>query len=305
MIPQYATYFWKMHELLRQLERMLEPKPQPATPTSDIRNAFAFSMPSQGPTTIDSLLAWLTKLEEAGAELSLPRTADRIGRIRSYIDQRVIKPLIDLHGDAKLTAEIRVLREAMEDDLSKRLIFFPEMEKVEKFYFKPMLFGNEVFRAFPDARNDIQNAGSCYSTDNDTACVLHCFRIAEHGLKGLAGQLWKRNSGQSRNEAIETASWGQIIGRLRKYVQDMNTSPRSDGQPSRKITQKERKRLLDFYSTALDSCAYFNQTRIDAAHVYRDGFKAPEALAIMTRVREFMQFLVKNGVELPPRLPEI
>jgi hypothetical protein len=316
VIPHFATYFWKVNELLLALERLMEPKP-PSTSTTKAALGIATMgeplgslMPSTAmePTHVDRLLGWLAELEKSDTELSLPRTNKRIARIRQYIKFNVVKPMVTLYGDAKLTAEIKVLREALEDDLSDRLIFFPEQDKVKQFYEKPLLFGAKVSEAFPDARNDIQSAGSCYATNNDTACALHCFRIAEYGLKGLAGHLCKPKNNQSRSDAIGTASWGVIIAQLRKCIQDMNAQqPQLTsklGKSKRPVSQKKRKARLDFYSAALDNCAYFNQARIDAAHVYRKGFNPSEALGVMMRVEEFMSFLAKNGIKLAPHLPK-
>jgi hypothetical protein len=283
VIARHAGYLHSLHNLLVGLEDLLSPNPN-----FNYLRALGFgdipvAAPSNNdPTTTADVETALNKhiisslglLEPQSKQLGLVRVASRIAHVRKYLESDRLSPIF---GDQRIKDEIRVLREDLHDDLEDRPIFFPDVLKFVTYYYKPYLFGPEVFDAFPDANTDILSAGNCYATDNDTACVLHCFRVAEYGLRGLTAYLWKRQSGQRRDEAIETASWGRIIGLLRDYIRDMNTSPsKFDGKPRRKINQKKRKQRLDFYSTALDSCVYFNQSRIDAAHVYRNGFKAPK-----------------------------
>jgi hypothetical protein len=311
VIVKYANYLRELTNLLVALEGLLTPNPhlnylralgfrdgEAEAPNQEVEVG---SHPVDAEAMITAtVVSHLDLLESQGKELGLMRVLDRVVHIRKYLASSRASRLF---GDLRIKDEIRVLREALHDDLEGRPILFPDVSKYRTHYYKPQLFGADVFERFPDARNDVVSAGNCYATDNDTACVLHCFRVAEYGLKGLAGHLWKRKSNLSRSRAIEIASWGVTIGHLRASITEMNT-PRSGDNTKCQLSPKKRKKILDFYSTALDSCAYFNQIRVDAAHVYRKGFSAPEALAVMTRVEEFMRFLVKNGVKLPPRLPE-
>lgn len=51
------------------------------------------------------------------------------------------------------------------------------------------LFGTEVADRFPSAILDIEEAGKCLAFERGTACVFHCMRVMEVGLKSLAKAL--------------------------------------------------------------------------------------------------------------------
>jgi len=50
----------------------------------------------------------------------------------------------------------------------------------------PALFGDSVADAFPSATFDIAEAGKCLAFGRGTACVFHCMRALEIGLRVLA-----------------------------------------------------------------------------------------------------------------------
>ena len=58
-------------------------------------------------------------------------------------------------------------------------------------YFEPKipLFGQDVEDRFPEASEDIVDAGRCLAFGQGTATVMHSMRILEVGLKALAGAL--------------------------------------------------------------------------------------------------------------------
>lgn len=45
------------------------------------------------------------------------------------------------------------------------------------------LFGDMVYKKFPESRNDIVEAGNCYALDRHTACVYHAMRAVEQAAK--------------------------------------------------------------------------------------------------------------------------
>ena len=204
-----------------------------------------------------------------------------------------------------------MLRQAYNDDLADHQIFFPDNTKAKR-YLRPSLseellrsrcqFGTAVFDNFPDARGDILGAGNCYATDNDAACIFHCLRIAEFGLRGLALDLKQKRLLKFKHQELETKKWGDVIDVLRTAIDALN----GKGAKPRIIkNQRKRTAVIKFYSDALDSCTYFNNNwRLDAFHVKRIRYNSPDALALMTRVEQFMQFLAGNHVKLPARLPD-
>ena len=262
VIPRMATFFWRVHELLVELEVLAEPRQAPTLPmvmpittigTSDTwLSALSSGLsPSEMIKTAQEMppdrlqkavIDHLDLVDSGSAGLELIRTQSRIKRVREYMDSLSSLPL-DTTGDVKLVNEIRVLREALKDDLADRPVLFPDVQKYKRYFGEPKPFGAEVYEAFAPARRDISGAGSCYATDNPTACVFHCMRAAEYGLRALAKRLLPR----MRPEKLES---GPIIRDLRRRIEEMH-------KPGRKGLNPKRERLLDFYSEALDQCVYF------------------------------------------------
>lgn len=66
------------------------------------------------------------------------------------------------------------------------------------------MFGEKVSLNFPSALEDIKEVGNCYATDRNTACVFHCMRVVEYGLRALAKRLRVK---LPKNLHIDLAEW--------------------------------------------------------------------------------------------------
>ena len=67
--------------------------------------------------------------------------------------------------------------------------FYGPLRRYEQYFQQTLLFGEEVFRKFPSATDDIFEAGTCLALERGTACVMHLMRVVELGLKILASAL--------------------------------------------------------------------------------------------------------------------
>jgi hypothetical protein len=74
------------------------------------------------------------------------------------------------------------------DDLSGQVLLAIDPAKIH-LYNQPAIFGDEVFKAFGSANEDISEAGTCLALDRGTACVMHLMRVLEVGLAVLATAL--------------------------------------------------------------------------------------------------------------------
>jgi hypothetical protein len=92
-------------------------------------------------------------------------------------------------------------------ELDGRKYFGPQ-SSYEEYFERPMLFGQEVFEHFPSANTDIFEAGTCLALERGTACVMHCMRVAEVGLRTLAGSL----------EIERQNDWGSYIREIGKVL---------------------------------------------------------------------------------------
>jgi hypothetical protein len=88
---------------------------------------------------------------------------------------------------ADLNNEMNELSRRMEEELEVHLFF--QMTSHRQYYDTPMLFGSTVNDKFPEAIDDIEEAGKCIALSRGTGAVMHLMRVMEAGLKALAKML--------------------------------------------------------------------------------------------------------------------
>jgi hypothetical protein len=104
------------------------------------------------------------------------------------------------------------------EEVQSRL--FDEFESQGKFFYIPLSraslfeksepFGPVVSRKFPDATEDIGEAGKCYACARYTACVFHLMRVMEHGVQRLGKKL--------RVTHVETTVWQKILDQINSAI---------------------------------------------------------------------------------------
>jgi len=159
------------------------------------------------------------------------------------------------------------------------------------------LFGPDVDRAFPSARDDIREAGNCFATDLATACVFHLMRVAEIGLRVLA---WDREAvltgkgGVPLDIPLELASWDKILMELERAEEAIGDFP--------KTTAREGQ-FAFYHGAMVEVRAFKNLYRNRVMHT-REGYDIHQAQSAMIHVRAFMQRLATKLSE-KTRTPKI
>jgi hypothetical protein len=264
MILKYGTYYQELQEMLQKLEQFCEPR-QP--PLSSSPNALDMGLPAFAAlmgdrtaefTPLTELISDHLKIMETQAtELELERTLDRLIHVREYV--KSLGSAVNLYGDHRLPHEIRVLREALYDDLRKRSIWFPSTEKM-KFVetFGTRMNFAVIHRNMPDAHYELIKAENCYCTDNDPACVYHALNAAEYALRAIATRF--------RVPPKQRDSWGTMMASLR-------TKSRRLTEKKAHETAKRNSRLL--FRTPRSVCflqrALAKKSRAHATEVHRRG----------------------------------
>lgn len=168
MLRNYAYQFVGFSNYIRELEQLeAESAPQ-------ARGAIA---PTELARRMHALIPGISALTKW---LPMPSVEAQLDRIRG-----LIIPPVD---DSRLLQAIVSLRERMLDDLKAHLFFHVRPEHAES-YENPVCFGIEVDKAFREAADDIEAAGKCLALRQGTACVFHCMRVLELGLKELGSVL--------------------------------------------------------------------------------------------------------------------
>jgi len=108
-----------------------------------------------------------------------------------------------------LASAFLTVKRTMHQELLSRIFIEPE-PKYKRYYEQGVLFGIEVFNAFPSANDDIYEAGTCFALERATACVMHLNRVLECGLASLAHAL-----------GIETQTdWGAYLRKIERALDD-------------------------------------------------------------------------------------
>ncbi len=149
-----------------------------------------------------------------------------------------------------------------------------------------MLFGQGVHDNFPSARQDVNEAGNCYATGRDTACVFHCMRSLEHALRALAKKLRVK---LPKNLRVDLAEWAGLIQSIESEISKIEQAKRT----------ARRDKALEFYHSAAAQFRHFKNAWRNHVMHSRASYDHDDAERVMRHVREFMQHLAANGLKEP------
>jgi hypothetical protein len=204
--------------------------------------------------------------------LSLTNTNSRLERFRTKV--RLGMDLSDFE------AELRTLREAIEDDLHYRYFYHYPPEKARIL----MCFEQEwaqTIEKFPSAKEEIRAATDCYALGHNTACVFHTMRVAEYGLRALA----RERSVSFPKKPLEWANWQEIL-------EQMESNIRALGRTMQAGSQKDA--ALGFYNGAVAQFHGFKDVYRNMIMHVRRGYDEFEALRAINQVRDFMNGLSRK-----------
>jgi hypothetical protein len=151
---------------------------------------------------------------------------------------------------------------------------------VEEFVQNP-LFGDAVAKNFSSAMKDARDAGICYAAYRNTACVFHCMRVVERGLRALANELQIKFP-----VPFEYQEWHSMIDAIESAIRKLEQQPRSAAKAE----------TLKFYAKASFQFFYFkNAWRNHVAHA-REDYSDEEATMVLEHTGDFMRYLADGGL---------
>lgn len=180
-----------------------------------------------------------------------------------------------------LHAKVRTVLNGIDEVLSARK-FFLLSEEEASFYDNPDLFGESFKKKYPvGAVREAFCAGNCYAASQYTACVFHCMRVAEYGLRKLARNSFLKirlTQKKGKTHPIEYADWQKVIDAIRSKIAKIRQRP----------VGPKREEDIRFLSLAADHCEYMKDIwRNEISHTRR-WYKPEEALSVINRVKEFV-----------------
>jgi hypothetical protein len=173
----------------------------------------------------------------------------------------------------ELQMNLKHLRELMESEMRKQL-FFGMTKDLSDYYKKERPMGDEVYNAFPTARFDVSEAGTCLACSCNVAAAFHLMRATEVGLWELGRD---RQIPLARSGKIEFSEWGLIIGELEESIKKIQQWPNS----------RTKEDAHKFYIHVLFQIRAFNDGwRRHTAHVRpaQPEMKAKEAFGLWEHV---------------------
>ena len=189
--------------------------------------------------------------------------------------------------EAVLHARLKIIIDGIQNNLNSRAFMFIPTDRAQ--YWENLeLFGEEFILAFPRvAVREMLEAGNCYAAGRYTACVFHCIRVTEYALRKLARKMKVTVSDKGKTHPLEYADWDKVIQAIRNKIVAIRTFPRGP--------KKEQK--LQFYSDLAEQCEYMKDIwRNEIMHTRR-AYNEAEALAVITRVRDFVQPFVRTDAK--------
>jgi hypothetical protein len=200
------------------------------------------------------------------------------------------KSLLDGSADrreAVLHVQLVAIIEGIQTNLESRKFMFVPADQAA-YWSNIELFGDDFIFGFPrPAMHEMVEAGNCFAAGRWTATVFHCMRVAEYGLRKLAKNLRVTISSKGKNCPIEYGDWDTVITAIRNKIKETRNLARGP----------KKEQGLKFYSSAVDHCEYMKDIwRNEISHTRRRYSKS-ESLAVINRVKEFVQPLAKTGAK--------
>ncbi len=178
------------------------------------------------------------------------------------------------------------LSEVMQNEIKKHM-YLSMPESLTSYYEQKAPFGQEIYKAFPSARLDITESGTCLACGCNSAAAFHLMRAAEVGLWELGRD---RQIPLAQNNKIEFAEWGVIIRELEEAIKAIQ-------QWANSATKEDAHR---FYNYAIEEVRSFNDGwRRHLAHVRKTqkSLESDEAIALSGHVSRFLEKLASKIAE--------
>lgn len=266
--------------------------------------------------------AVLLTIQEIGAYAKIWDLKETVGRCDEFAQklQITISEFSNLRPNIpkdEIISEISGIRTAIKKELKHLHFAFIPSSKREYFENKK-LFGPTVFEIFPDAQQDIKEAGNCLAADLHTAAVFHLMRAAEIGMRTLAKHLGakvKKTQKAKKEERcpqckaviraaiaakskilpLDYAMWEEVLSALEKKIESIQNSP------------KGRRRTIQYefyHGLIIELNAFKDLWRNEVSHC-RGRFGEPEAMQVYPHVKNFMQTLASKISKPKPKNQKI
>jgi hypothetical protein len=227
------------------------------------------------PVVFEDLENYLMKARKICRELELRSSAEHIEK--TLAEWRYLVKQENVEGIADRLKEIR---QRIEDDLKHVSFLLVPLSKTG--YYDQPFFGLEVEEAFPDAIDDIREAGRCFAVGRYSGVVLHCMGIVQFGLIRFAKPFRLAID-------IQTDDWNTIITKLEGAI---SIKKKAILAPDTKAAKSKWAKLEPYYAEIIaDVRSIKSAWRNPGFHFRRRDFDETKALKVLSHVKDFMILL--------------
>lgn len=236
------------------------------------------------------ILTDLSELEKLCEDIGLKTAHPLVGLMHIHVEAH--------QHDAEyssLTAELRNAIDAVMIEFWKRK-FAQIPEEFSGFVNNEAMFGPDVNKAFPDAGDDLKEAGNCIAIDSGTAAVFHLMRAVEWSLRALCADLGvvrirRSYKHKQKYTAIAWAQWERMLEEVQKRI---------DKKVDRLRPGKRKQELQQFYYPLMQELRAFKEAFRNHVMHSRATYTQKAASDISDHVGRFMKALAPKIAKAKP-----
>lgn len=164
---------------------------------------------------------------------------------------------------------------------AKQEFFFHYPRELAKLICNIEVDWGDILRAFPSSRREIETGIDRYALGDYPGCVFHMMRIAELGLRMIAGERGVKELGKKKPKPIQWGTWQEVFDAIEsqlKTVRQANPGPKRDV-------------AISYYDTALSDLRTLRGLYRDPTMHFRENYDKGEAYSAIFRVQSLMQVL--------------
>lgn len=177
--------------------------------------------------------------------------------------------------------EINILANSVKKEIGAQLFLFVPPHRA-KFHEAQSILNGQIRAKFPEASKELVSAGNAFACGLYTACVFHCMRAAEIGLRALAKHL-----GVALHHPLESAEWQTLIGQIDLKLAALRNTPKTAA----------RDEEVRFYADANAQFFNFKEAfRKYVAHA-RDSYGEGDGIGILENTFRFLERLADRVAE--------
>lgn len=263
------AFFW-CGRALRQLmnECLLGSIPGEDTPI------FQFSLPLSDRATKKAVESF-TAVEKEFRNIGMNITADTILEVLAALESTALRRNFQWLHD-----QVTAVERLTEKELRNKIFFYVSPEKARFFptQGQPYPLTEKVFKAFPSAIYDTNEAAWSLALDRSTAAVFHLMRILEIGL-GCLGKVF--------GVSLAHTNWAPALDQIESKIREMHKDPVWKALPDCKEQQ-------EFYAQAASNFGILKDAWRNYTMHVRAKYTEDEAEQIFVTVKALMSKLAER-----------